>query len=134
MGRIFLDSNLQGPGSVTLTWILIYSLSRVFYLILDIIKSKLDFPFFIGLLWILSRAWTWKLGLGLGLYNTDYFQKGMLMRLYKKYKYNMAPVHLFEINTLIDQTILVGSLGAIGKIHLFSTSSTSSSMCICLSE
>ena len=40
------------------------------------------------------------------------------MRLYKKYKYNIAPVHLLEINTLIDQTILVGSLGAIGKTHL----------------
>ena len=38
------------------------------------------------------------------------------MLLYKKYKHNISPVHLFEINTLIDQTILVGSLGAIGKI------------------
>ena len=28
----------------------------------------------------------------------------------------MAPVHMFEINTLIDQTILVASLGALGKI------------------
>ena len=40
------------------------------------------------------------------------------MLLYKKYKHNIAPVHLFEINTLIDQTILVGSLGSIGKIQI----------------
>ena len=55
--------------------------------------------------------------LDLGLSNTNYFFKGMLMWLYKKYKYNIAPVHLFEINTLIDQTILIGSLGVIGKTH-----------------
>ena len=42
----------------------------------------------------------------------------MLMVLYKKYKHNMAPVHMFEINTLIDQTILVASLGALGKIQI----------------
>ena len=42
----------------------------------------------------------------------------MLMVLYKKYKHNLAPVHMFEINTLIDQTILVASLGALGKIRI----------------
>ena len=42
----------------------------------------------------------------------------MLMVLYKKYKHNLAPVHMFEINTLIDQTILVASLGALGKIQI----------------
>ena len=42
------------------------------------------------------------------------------MILYKKYKYNIAPVHLFEINTLVDQTILVGSLWAIGKFFFSS--------------